>query len=112
MATLIVSFGFRHGVPDTDSRDKVLDVRQIMSRNPFKDKKLRHLRGDNELVIADLEQTPNLEESYNQIKAQALECEDTFYVGCTGGHHRSVYIANRLAEDLGVDVVHLNYSDK
>lgn len=112
MPKLIISFGFRHGLPKLNEEDRYVDVRAILTRNPFHNKKLRSLRGDNPLVIEDLEQTPNLLDSYNEIKERALRCKGDFYVGCTGGHHRSVYIADRLGRDLGIDVLHLNYNDK
>jgi len=112
MAKRIISFGFRHGIPILNEKDRYIDVRKQLTKNPFHNKALRSLRGDDIEVIADLEQTPNLEKSYNHIKAQAIKCEGDFYVGCTGGHHRSVYIANRLSKDLDIEVMHLNYNTK
>jgi len=34
------------------------------------------------------------------------------YLGCTGGHHRSVYLADRLAKELGVSVEHRDYDKR
>lgn len=115
MAKLIVSFGFRHGIPTLSEKDRVMDVRRYLTKNPFHDKALRQLRGDNEEVARDIENAPDFEKSYKHIKVQvskALERGGDVYLGCTGGHHRSVYLADRLGKELGVEVIHLNYNDK
>jgi RNase adapter protein RapZ len=122
LATSIKSFGFRHGLvlnghivhPTTvgvgDSL--IIDVRKVLPKNPYHNKKLRQLRGDDEAVIAELEQTPGIEQAYHELLQVVRQYIGPVYIGCTGGHHRSVYIANRLAKDLGLPVEHLNYDDK
>lgn len=131
MPTAIKSFGFRHGLtvdghivfaPDPSKQrtpvqvigDKlIVDVRRILPKNPYHDKKLRALRGDDPPVIAELERTPGIERAYHSLLREYVErFPGVVYVGCTGGHHRSVYIANRLGRDLKLQVEHLNYADK
>lgn len=132
----IYSFGFRYGLKldgthtlyqASGSKERqayqrfslgglsilVVDVRLILPKNPYHNKALRKLRGDDEEVILELEKTPGLESAYTELLGvlQANPYNEV-YVGCTGGHHRSVYIANRLGADLNCPVLHLNYNDK
>ena len=111
MATLIVSFGYRHGIPALARLPgvRVMDIRRRLSRNPYHDKALRKLRGDDPAVIRDIEKTPQLEAAYQDIKRLVVKHPGVFWVGCTGGHHRSVYLANRLGRDLGIPVEHAHY---
>ena len=109
MVTCIKSFGFKHGVPPC--HDFILDVRELP--NPYSDPKLRSFRGDHQKVISFFERHHSkVSRLYSEwlelVKAQ----NGTILVGCTGGMHRSVYIANRLAKDLNIPVEHLNYHDK
>ena len=119
----IVSFGERHGFPFKGPHDLFIDVRLWMKRNPYHDRKLRYLRGDDPEVIEDIEKTPKLEESYQIILARVKQhaCSNPcftstghtyIFIGCTGGHHRSVYIADRLGRDLGLPVQHRDYNKK
>lgn len=131
MAVSISSFGFRHGLtvngedlaPAHASKLRqpyqvmigsngplIVDVRRILPKNPYHNKKLRALRGDHPDVIAELEITTDLEKVYSELLLVVKQHWGPVYIGCTGGHHRSVYIANRLGSDLGLDVEHLNYS--
>ena len=130
MPTIIKSFGFRHGLsindkiafsPDASKIRQpyyvldealVVDVRKILPKNPYHNKKLRKLRGDDPEVIAELEYTPGIHQAYHELRNIVERHAGPVYVGCTGGHHRSVYIANRLGADLGIAVEHLNYNDK
>ena len=111
MPTIIASFGYRHGVPQLESGATVIDVRREFMRNPFHNKELRSLRGDDPLVEADILKTPNFQHSYEDLKRIVSKCIGPVYLGCTGGHHRSVYLADRLARELAVEVLHLNYRD-
>lgn len=98
------SFGFKHGIP-LDS-DLLFDVRCLP--NPFYDKNLRPLTGRDSAVINFLRDIPDVNEMFENIKDFVLRWlpkylkDDKSYftisVGCTGGQHRSVYIAERLAE--------------
>jgi len=107
---MIISFGYKHGVPDTKDKKVTVDVRNLP--NPYTNIKLRHLKGDAKEVIEYIESFPSTETMYRQIKNYIVLPYYNYmdiYVGCTGGHHRSVYIANRLAKDLGVEVMHRDY---
>jgi UPF0042 nucleotide-binding protein len=105
IAKKIVSFGFRHGEPPPGF---VIDVRPFL-RNPYHDRSLRKLDGRHPLVQADIEKTRNLDTFIEGWKALADTIghpDAVLCVGCTGGHHRSVYVAERLGRDLGIPVEH------
>ncbi len=109
MATSIVSFGFRHGDPPTPaglSVGKVIDVRTVFTKNPYHNKRLRYLRGTDEAVARDIERTPGFAASFAKLAETAKMTPGTLYLGCTGGHHRSVYLAERIGRLLGIPVRH------
>ncbi len=130
MPTCIKSFGFRHGLSVGDKKlfdpdanrprlpyyyldgNMIVDVRRILPKNPYHNRKLRYLRGDDEAVIKELEHTSGIHQAYHELRDLVRRHDGPVYIGCTGGHHRSVYIANRLAADLKLPVEHLNYLDK
>ncbi len=98
------SFGFKYGVP-LDA-DLVFDVRCLP--NPFYDQALRPLTGLDKPVRDFLEAQPDVALMFEDIQ-QFLQrwlpryiADNRSYltvaVGCTGGQHRSVYLAQRLAE--------------
>ncbi|MGA2448996.1 MAG: RNase adapter RapZ [Polyangiaceae bacterium] len=106
MATRIVSFGFKYGMP-LDA-DVVLDVRFL--ENPFFVPELRPLTGLDEAVISYVLAAPETQEFLARGRA-LLEfvlpgCERegksylTIAIGCTGGRHRSVVVAESLAGEL------------
>lgn len=101
----LVSFGFKNGAPKVDGA-LVLDVRKYLKKNPYHNKALRPLRGTDREVQIDIEQTPGFEESYKQLKFLVESYPGPVFLGCTGGHHRSVYMAVRLGAELGLDVTH------
>jgi RNase adapter protein RapZ len=107
MATAIVSFGFRHGkeIP-CQTGVLVIDVRKAFDRNPYRDKSLRYKRGTDLDVQKDILKTPNFNKSYAQLKEKVEDFDGVVYLGCTGGHHRSVYLALRLSEELKIPVLH------
>ena len=97
------SFAFKLGVP-LDA-DFVFDVRAIP--NPYYDLALRPLTGMDEPVIKFLDAQPHASEMLDDIRKfiekwlPAFKNDNRSYltvaVGCTGGQHRSVYMAERLA---------------
>jgi len=103
LTLLFQSFGFKHGVP-LDA-DLVFDVRCLP--NPHYDPLLRPLTGRDTAVIEFLENTPAAQKMYGDIRtfvADWLPCfiaDNRSYltvaIGCTGGQHRSVYFAEKLA---------------
>jgi UPF0042 nucleotide-binding protein len=103
LTLLFESFGFKHGIP-LDA-DLVFDVRCLP--NPHYYDQLRPLTGRDATVIEFLEQTPPAQKMYGDIRdfvAGWLPCYVadnrsylTVAIGCTGGQHRSVYFAEKLA---------------
>ncbi|VAW56657.1 RNase adapter protein RapZ [hydrothermal vent metagenome] len=102
LSILIQSFGFKHNTP-TDS-DFVFDVRCLP--NPHWEPKLRSLTGQDPDVQTFFKNQQDVTEMFNQIKdfmevwipkfAEQNRYYLTISIGCTGGQHRSVYIAERL----------------
>ena len=98
----VVSFGFKHGSP-LDA-DLVFDVRFL--QNPFYVAELRLYSGLDEDVqqfIDRDERTPVLLEKLSNLVEWTIphysnegKAYLTIAIGCTGGRHRSVYIAERL----------------
>ena len=110
------SFGFKHGIP-LDA-DFVFDVRCIP--NPFYDPKLRPLTGKDPEIISFLEGIPMTQRMFEDIQQFISRWAPDFIrdnrtaltvaIGCTGGQHRSVYLAESLARSLqskhAVRVIH------
>ena len=104
---ILQSFGYKYGVP-SDS-DFMFDVRCLP--NPYWDLSIRDLSGHDQLVIDFFEKNSEVEEMINSIHAfitrwiNLFASENRSYltlsIGCTGGHHRSVYCINKLAILLG-----------
>lgn len=106
MAVSIVSFGFKYGIPlDADT---IMDVRFLP--NPYYDEELRPLNGKDkrveEYVFSD-----NIASEFMEKFLSMLEYVLPHYlregkshlvigIGCTGGQHRSVAIAERTADFL------------
>ena len=103
---LILSFGFSRGMPR--NADLVFDVRYL--RNPHWDDELRPLTGKNDAVAAYIAQDTAYEETVGQIEnllctlLPRYQAQGKSYVtiafGCTGGRHRSVHVAERVARHL------------
>ncbi len=109
MGILIQSFGFKDGVPaDTDF---IFDVRCLP--NPHWEKDLRPLSGRDQAVVKYLENYAEVGEMLESIYSfltdwiPQFEKENRSYmtisIGCTGGKHRSVYLAERLSARLQQD---------
>ena len=100
------SFAFKHGVPR--DADYVFDVRMLP--NPHYVRELRPLTGRDAAVIDFLRVQPEVGEMIEHIESfisrwlPSFEDDQRSYltvaIGCTGGQHRSVYIAEQLAERL------------
>jgi len=103
LTLLFQSFGFKHGIP-LDA-DLVFDVRCLP--NPHYDPLLRPLTGRDAAVINFLEDTPGAQKMYVDIRTFVTDWLPCFIadnrsyltvaIGCTGGQHRSVYFAEKLA---------------
>ncbi len=104
LTLLFQSFGYKHGVP-LDA-DLVFDVRCLP--NPHYEPALAALSGRDPAVVAYLERYPEVERMYTDIYhfvaswlpdyARDNRNYLTVAIGCTGGQHRSVYLAERLAQ--------------
>jgi RNase adapter protein RapZ len=118
LAVTFMSFGFKHGPPREE--DLAFDVRFLA--NPHYEPELRELTGLDEQVAEFIARDGRLEQLYARLHA-LLDFLLAEYVaegkahlmiaiGCTGGRHRSVLIAEHLAarygdrEDLEVAVAH------
>ncbi|MDO4855270.1 MAG: RNase adapter RapZ [Limosilactobacillus gorillae] len=102
----VMSFGFKYGIP-LDA-DLVMDVRFLP--NPYYIPELKHQTGNDVAVQEYVMQSP-LAKNFYQYLYSLIEValpgyikegksSLTIAIGCTGGQHRSVTIANRLAHDL------------
>jgi RNase adapter protein RapZ len=104
LSLMFESFGYKNGIPG-DS-DFVFDVRSLP--NPYWNQTLRALNGCDAPVIEFLDAEPAvgvlLKDLITFLERRMKEFEQanrsylTVAVGCTGGQHRSVYIAEKLAE--------------
>ena len=119
MAIFVTSFSFRQGVPR--EADLVFDVRFLA--NPHYDPKLRPLSGRDEAVADYVARDPGFAPFFGHLTQMLTpllpryEREGKSYltiaIGCTGGRHRSVFTAERLASwlsDAGRRV-HLGHRD-
>lgn len=103
LTLLFQSFGYKHGIP-LDS-DLVFDVRCLP--NPHYDPKLRPLTGRDTAVIEFLENAAGTRTMFGDIRdfverwLPSYIADNRSYltiaIGCTGGQHRSVYLAEKLA---------------
>jgi UPF0042 nucleotide-binding protein len=119
LSVLFQSFGFKHGTP-TDS-DFVFDVRCLP--NPHWEHKLRPLTGLDAEVIEFLKNHVEVGQMLNYIRdflqnwIPKFEQQNRYYltvsIGCTGGQHRSVYIAQQLCEDFRdkIDTVSIRHRE-
>jgi UPF0042 nucleotide-binding protein len=102
MALLFQSFGFKHGIPI--DADLVFDVRNLP--NPYWNPNLRQFNGRDSQIIEFLNKEPLVKDMLNDIQQylekwlpsfeQANRSYMTVAIGCTGGHHRSVFICEAL----------------
>ncbi len=118
LALTFMSFGFKHGPPREE--DLAFDVRFLP--NPHYEPSLRDLTGHDEGVVRYMAGDGRLEQLYEHLHAlldfllpqyvAEGKAHLVIAIGCTGGRHRSVAIAEHLAEryrdrdDLTVAVAH------
>ncbi len=102
MTTTVMSFSYKRGIPR--EADLVFDMRFL--RNPYYDEKLRPLTGQNSDVASYISE----DESFDPFMAQLKSMLDlllprykaegksylTIAIGCTGGRHRSVCVAENI----------------
>ena len=117
MSILFQSFGFKQGMPN--DADFVFDVRCLP--NPYWKAELRAQTGNDQGVIQFMESQVEVASMLADIIGYLtrwipkFEANNRSYltiaIGCTGGQHRSVYLANRLYEHFSsenqfVQVIH------
>jgi UPF0042 nucleotide-binding protein len=118
LSVTFMSFGFKHGPPREE--DLAFDVRFLA--NPHYEPELRALTGLDEAVVEYIARDGRLQELYARLHAlldfllpqyvAEGKAHLVVAIGCTGGRHRSVAIAEHLAaryrdsEDLDVAVAH------
>jgi len=117
LAVTVMSFAYPKGLPR--EADLVFDLRFL--RNPHYDPVLRPLTGRDPAVAAFIEGDPDFARFWSDLTAMlapllpryALEGKKymTIAFGCTGGKHRSVLVAERMAHHLQhggwrVDLIH------
>jgi len=106
LVVTILSFGFKHGVP-TDA-DLMFDVRCLP--NPHFVPALRRRTGRDRAIVSFMERDPSTRTFIDRLEeyvrfalpyyVQEGKSYLTIAVGCTGGRHRSVMIAERLRDVL------------
>ncbi len=103
---LFESFAFKRGIPQ--DADFIFDVRGLPT--PYYQPDLRNLTGKDKAVIDFLSQRTDVMEMIDDIQSFLVKWLPTIQndgrsyltvgIGCTGGQHRSVYIADQLAARL------------
>ena len=107
MTIVFQSFAYKQGVPQ--DADFIFDARILP--NPYWQDELRALTGKDEAVSVWLGKDPQVvkmaEDIENLMVSWLPAIQDsqrsyvTICIGCTGGRHRSVFLAEKLAESLG-----------
>lgn len=102
----VLSFGHKYGSPR--SLDLLFDVRHLP--NPYFQKDLKHLVGEDPEIIGFLNEKPEVAETIERFTDLLLfllpryQREGKSYltigIGCTGGRHRSVMVANSVRQAL------------
>ena len=115
----VFSFGFKHGMPV--EADLMIDVRFLP--NPFYDPEMRTMTGNDPLVrdfVLQNDVTQKFLEAWERLLDVAMpgyvaegKTRLSIAVGCTGGQHRSVAVANATADYLqrGGYLVSLSHRD-
>ena len=123
MKVTVISFSFKRGIPDDPTGNGgvfVFDCRAMP--NPFWDETLRDYTGRDKPVCDFFTRFPGTVEPFleatetlvrQSIEQYKRDGRDHLQVsfGCTGGQHRSVYFAERIAERLsGIEDVEIEVS--
>ena len=118
MAVFVTSFSYRQGLPR--DADLVFDVRFL--RNPHYDPDLRPLTGQNEAVQRFIAEDPGFDDFMERLTgllaplvpryAEEGKSYLTIAVGCTGGKHRSVFVAERLAAWLNQNLTRVRLTHR
>jgi len=106
LAISVTSFSFRQGLPR--EADLVFDMRFL--RNPYYNENLRSLHGEDQGVGEYILEDPDFSPFFEKMASLILDLLPRFdaegkryltiALGCTGGRHRSVFVANALTQRL------------
>jgi len=112
MQTTVMSFGYKFGIPN--DVDVVIDCRFLP--NPYWDEALRPLSGRDPEIVEYLWAQDLTEEFIRRLESlldllvPAYRAEGKAYLtiamGCTGGRHRSVAVAEALARSMEASGLH------
>jgi len=118
LGVFVTSFSYKTGLPR--DADLVFDVRFL--RNPHWDAELRVFTGRDQRVAAYIEEDPDFQSFFDRLTGfiapllPRYQMEGKSYltiaIGCTGGKHRSVYVAERLAAWLRTQEVRVGLSHR
>lgn len=114
----VFSFGFKHGMPE--EADLMVDVRFLP--NPFYDPEMRDLTGNDDKVrdfVMGHEITQQFMAAWERLLDVTMpgyvaegKSQLSIAIGCTGGQHRSVAIANATADYLRSKDYHITLSHR
>lgn len=123
LMVLVMSFGFKNGIPQ--DADLVFDVRFLP--NPFYVDSLKRLTGNDEPVQKYVRSFPQTQKFMNMLEEMITFLIPNYVaegknqlviaIGCTGGQHRSVTLANDLYDrlkdkgDYGIKLYHRDVRD-
>jgi len=117
VSILIESFGYKNGLPP--NADFVFDVRCLP--NPYWELSLRRLSGKDDAVKAFLDAAPAVQEMIDDIVEflhkwipryqDSQRSYLTVAIGCTGGMHRSVYVAEAIAARLTAHAIRTHHNE-
>lgn len=107
--TKVISFGFKRVKDLPVTKAQIFDVRHL--DNPYSNPQLRESNGLQEDVQEYVRKDTAFESTLTRImRSYHDEGFPTIAIGCTGGRHRSVVVAEELARRLGVPVEHRDIS--
>jgi UPF0042 nucleotide-binding protein len=118
MEVRVFSFGFKYGMPE--EADLIIDVRFLP--NPYWDPEMRHLTGQDAPVrdfVLDHPQTKDFLGTWHKLLDTVMpgyvaegKSRLSIGVGCSGGQHRSVVLANETASYLMQEGYHVATSHR